>query len=132
MRMFLPALFVGFSVLTLVSTDALLAADVKATRREVIVPDDAKPFVVKKDQTVRLTGEGIGGGKMTAKVSGPATIVSESLISHVRNGGILIGADYRDYEIRPTGKGAVKVTITSIPPQPDAEPKVTVYQFKVK
>jgi len=118
--------------LVLATSDASLAADAKPAKRDVVVPNDTTPFSVQRNQAVRITGEGIGGGKITAKVSGPATILTENVVSHVQDGHLLIGADYRDFEIRPTGKGRVTVTITVTPPQPDSEPTVTIYQFRVK
>jgi hypothetical protein len=123
--LFVPAL-------SLVAADAPLSAEAKAVKRDVVVPGDTSPFSVQKDQVVRITGEGIAGAKITAKVFGPATILAENSIRPVRGGHPVIGPGNREFEIRPTGKGKVKVTITSTPPQPDAKPTVTDYQFTVK
>jgi hypothetical protein len=34
--------------------------------------------------------------------------------------------------VKPSGKGEVRVKVSVTPPQPDAKPKETVYQFEVK
>jgi hypothetical protein len=99
----------------------------------VVVPLDTKPFGVEESSIVRLTGRGIAGSKVTAKVvSGPAKIAATNDVSERKNGKPLIGNTIREFDIKPTGKGKVKVEITVKPPQPGASPKVTVYEFEVK
>ncbi len=38
----------------------------------------------------------------------------------------------KEFELQPTGSGNVKATITVTPPQPGAQPKTSIYEFKVK
>ena len=131
MRTFLSALFVVISTLALSAADATLAADANKKERDVVVPVDTVPFSVQASQIVRLTGEGIAGAAITAQITGPATILAENKIASVKNGKPVIGPGNREFEIKPTGKGVVKVKITSAPPT-GAKPTVTSYQFQVK
>lgn len=103
-----------------------------AAERTVIVPTDNKPFTAGKDDVVRLTGKGIAGSKIEAKVAGPAKVAAENAVLELVGGRLLIGAQAREFEITPTGKGKVTVTITVTPPQPDAKPVETKYEFEVK
>lgn len=97
----------------------------------VIVPANDKPFTVAQDDLVRLTGRGIAGSTITAEVKGPATLARTSNIRDVVGGRTPIGGMVREFEIQPTGKGKVTVTITVKFPT-GGEPKVERYQFDVE
>jgi hypothetical protein len=103
-----------------------------AAERTVIVPTDDKPFTVEKDDVVRLTGKGIAGAKIEAKVTGPAKVETTSLVRELAGGRPVIGNQVKEFDLKPTGKGKVTVTITVTPPQPDAKPTETKYEFEVK
>ena len=98
----------------------------------VVIPDDTTPFEVERRWVVRLTGKGIAGAKIVAKVKGPGRIAAENAIRRVRKGKYMVGPGDKEFDIRPTGKGKVTVTITSTPPQRDAKPTVTTYHFDVR
>jgi hypothetical protein len=98
----------------------------------VVVPLDEKPFKVSEANLVRLTGKGIAGSKIEAKVDGPAKVSATLAISERKNGSHPIGTNIKEFVIKPSDKGKVKVTITVTPPQPDAKPKVTEYEFEVE
>ena len=100
--------------------------------RTIVVPRDNTPFTVTKSDTVRLTGKGIAGTSITAKVDGPAKVVYANAILERSGGHPLVGPGNKEFEIKPTGKGKVTVTITSTGPQPDAKPVVTKYEFDVR
>jgi len=104
----------------------------RSAKRTVVIPDDTTPFEVQRRFVVRLTGKGIAGAKIVANVQGPARIAAENAIRRVRNGKYMVGPGDKEFDIRPSGKGKVTVTITSTPPQPDAKPTVTTYQFDVR
>jgi hypothetical protein len=110
----------------------VLASAAQAAERTVVVPRDAAPFTVVQHNVVRLTGEAISGGNVTATVNGPARIESENIVSTVVNGHVLIGALRKEFDIRPTGKGIVKVTLTATSPIPNTQPTKTEYEFTVK
>jgi hypothetical protein len=109
---------------------ALGAEEGNTPERAVIVPQDATPFKVDRAQLVRLVGEGIAGSKIVADVDGPATVVAENLVMAVKGGHIMLGMEKKEFEIRPTGPGTVKVTITTTFLK--AVPSVKVYEFDVK
>jgi hypothetical protein len=117
-------------VLTVVLAGVCSAAF--AEQRTVIVPKDDKPFTVAQSDLVRLTGRGIAGAKIGIDVDGAAKVATTSIIREVKNGGPLIGALVKEFQLQPTGPGNVKATITVTPPQPGAQPKTSVYAFKVK
>jgi hypothetical protein len=100
--------------------------------RTVVVPKDNKPFTVQQSEYVRLTGKGIGGSQIEAKVTGPAKIEATSGLREVTEGETLIGVYKKEFDLKPTGTGKVTVTITIKPPQPDAKDKVTRYVFTVE
>ena len=121
------------AVFFLVPTLALAALGVeegKVAKGTVVVPQDTTPFSVEINETVRLTGQGISGSLIVAHLKGPATIVDENSIITVQGGQPVIGMEYEEYDIKPTGRGKVTVTITSTPPD-GAEPTVTTYEFVV-
>jgi hypothetical protein len=132
-RLFLavPAILLAAAVLAPAGEEGK-QAEPKVAKRTVIIPEDTTPFEVQRNERVRLTGEGIAGSKIVAEVEGPARIAAESAIRVVKGGKTLIGVARVEFEIVPTGKGVVKVKITSTPPQPDSKPTVTHYQFEVK
>jgi hypothetical protein len=116
-------------VLAVVALAACTA--VQAKERVVVIPRDNIPFTVEKGDVVRLTGKGIAGAKIVAEVEGPAKIVAENVITVRREGKSLVGPGNREFEIEATGKGTVKVTITSTPPT-GQKPVVSKYEFEVK
>ena len=96
----------------------------------MVVPQDASPFTVRRQQLVRLTGGGIAGAKIVADVDGPAELVAENSILTVKNGHGLVGEEEVEFVIRPTGEGKVKVNITTSFLK--SEPTVTTFEFEVK
>lgn len=117
----------------LILTLVLVAGGVAlADDRTVIVPTDNKAFTVEKSNIVRLTGKGIAGSKIEAKIDGPAKVESANVIRQLVNGHAIIGSHVKEFELKPTGVGKVMATITVTPPQPNVEPKVTNYEFEVK
>jgi hypothetical protein len=106
-------------------------ASAQAEERVVVIPRDTTPFTVGEDEVVRLTGKGIAGAKIVAAVEGPAKVIAENAITERVKGKPIVGPGNREFEIKPTGKGTVKVAITSTPPTGD-KPTVTRYKFEVK
>lgn len=106
------------------------AEDDDETDSIVIVEGD-KPFEVTQDEVVRLIGKGIAGSKATATIKGPAKIDQQATIRRIVNGQPLIGAGDTEFDIEPTGKGEVTVTISVKLPNSD-KPEVKAYSFTVK
>lgn len=103
----------------------------KPVEGSVVIPRDTTPFKIQQDETVRLTGQGIAGAKIEAKVTGPAKIVSENRVSTRVKGAKPIGSGNVEFVIKPNGKGKVTVEVKSTPPNGD-EAKVTKYEFEVE
>jgi len=120
-------------VAKLVFAAAALAAwaSAQANERVVVIPRDTTPFTVSEDDVVRLTGKGIAGSKIVAAIEGPAKVIAENAITERVKGKHIVGPGNREFEIKPTGKGTVKVTITSTPPTGD-KPTTAKYEFEVK
>jgi hypothetical protein len=116
-------------VFAVVALAACAAA--QAEERVIVIPRDNAPFTVAEDEVVRLTGKGIAGAKIAAAVEGPAKVIAENAITERVKGKPILGPGNREFEIKPTGKGTVKVTITSTPPTGD-KPAVSNYEFEVK
>lgn len=104
----------------------------RAEERTVVVPKGEAPFQVSESEVVRLIGNGISGSKFELKLTGPAKLQTTSLVRQLNNGQPLLGAMVKEFDIAPTGKGKVTATITVTPPQPDAKPKVTRFEFEVQ
>src|SRR6266702_2178589 len=100
-----------------------------ADDRTVVFPRDNRPFKAKESDIVRLLGKGIAGSKMEAKVEGPAKVETTSNVRELVNGRPVIGNEIKEFDVKPSGKGRVKVTITVTPPQPDAPARATKYEF---
>jgi hypothetical protein len=109
---------------------ALGADEGKTAQRVVIVPQDANPFKVEIGQIVRLSGEGVSGSKIVAGIDGPARVVAEDSVLTVKNGHVLIGMKKVEFVIKPTGRGTVKVKITTTFLK--NEPSVKNHEFEVK
>jgi hypothetical protein len=118
--------------LALLAPALAIAGSAPGAERRVIIPRDKKPFTVGQNEIVRLTGKGIAGSRIEAKVQGPAKIEGTSRVSEVVGGRALLGNNITEFEIRPTGTGKVKVQITVTPPQPDEKPIVTDYELAVR
>lgn len=103
-----------------------------ADDQTVIVPKDDNPFTVQKSDLVRLTGKGIAGSKIEAKVDGPAKVEASLDVRELVNGKPIIGNSVKEFDLKPTDTGKVTVTITVTPPQPNAQAKVTKIEFEVK
>jgi hypothetical protein len=106
-------------------------ASAQAEERVVVIPRDTTSFTVGEDDVVRLTGKGIAGAKIVATVEGPAKVIAENVITERVKGKSTLGPGNREFEIKSTDKGTVKVTITSTPPTGD-KPTVPQYEFEVK
>jgi hypothetical protein len=104
----------------------------RGVERSVVVPEDNTPFQVQERDTVRLTGKGIAGAKFQTNIDGPARLVAINEIFPRRNGHPLIGLGNREFEVKPTGKGKVQVTITSTPPIPGGKSTAETYKFDVE
>jgi hypothetical protein len=98
----------------------------------IFIPMDATPFKVHEKDIVRIVLSGIAGSQFDVKVLGPAKLVSTGDVHEIRNGRSPIGGARKEFNIKPDGKGKVKVTATVKPPQPDAKPRITQYEFEVE
>jgi hypothetical protein len=107
-------------------------ADAAEKSATVVVPLDDKPFKVGEKDLVRLTGEGIAGSKIDVQVEGPARVTATTVISRRKNGQPLLGVTIKEFVLTPSGKGKVAAKVTVTPPQPDAKPKVTEYEFEIE
>ncbi len=111
--------------------EAAEAEDEEAEVASIVIAEGSKSFEVSKTDIVRLTGKGIAGSKATATITGPAKIEQQATIRRIVNGQPLIGAGDTEFDIEPTGKGQVTVTISVKFPNSE-NPEVKVYSFTVK
>src|SRR5436853_331317 len=110
---------------------AAKTAESKTYHHTVVVPEDHRPFTVGQKDVIRLTGTVPSGGTIEARHTGKVRLVAENTITRVKNGGIIIGVFVKEFDYRPTGKGKVRVTITTKGPVPGSSPVETVYEFDV-
>jgi len=102
-------------------------------RQNVVVPQDDKAFSVDKASIVRLTGSGIAGSTIEAEiVSGPAKIATVNDLFPRKGGEPVIGKVTKEFDLKSSGTGKVKVKVTVTPPQKGSTPKVTTYEYEVK
>lgn len=110
-----------------------VAATARADERSVIIPlDNTKPFTVEKSDYVRIPASTISGGSIKIAITGPAKLVTESTVNEKAGDSLVIGSLRKEFDLKPSGKGRVKVVITTTLPQPGAKPTVTEYEFEVK
>lgn len=122
----------NFLATSLVLASTLFVAAIQGPERTVVVPEDTTPFTVAEDEIVRLTGKGIAGSTIEAKVEGPAKIIAENAVSVRVKGRMPLGSFTKEFEVKPSGKGAVKVTISVKFPQPNQKPETATYEFTVE
>lgn len=103
----------------------------EAEVESIIVVEGTKPFEVAQSDIVRLTGKGIAGASASALITGPAKLGQQATIRRIVNGQPLIGGGDTEFDIEPTGKGTVTVTISVKFPNTD-KPDVKTYAFTVK
>ena len=102
-------------------------------RYKVVIPKDNKAFEVEVSSYVRLTGKGISGSSIEAEVvSGPAKIVSVNEVFPRKDGKPQLGNVIKEFNIKASATGTVRVKVTVTPPQKDSSPKVTTYEYEVK
>ena len=86
--------------------------DVPTVNPVVIVEGDA-PAKVAVGEVVRVTRSGPSGMvEITAKTEGPVKLVGTNSIRRVVNGGLVIGAMIREFEVKALDKGTAKITVT--------------------
>ena len=100
--------------------------------RTFIVPKDDKSFVIGETDFVRLAGKGIAGSIIVSKIEGPAKIAAINNVRELSNGVPMIGNTIKEFDLKPTGKGKVQVTITVTSPIPNSKPEVRKIEFEIK
>lgn len=134
------------SLCTMLSGYAVAVAEEPAAAPEItiVVIESMEPnqtFSIAADQQVRIPASAIAGSTISAKIEGPAEIVSHNRIVPMKeNTGAngektlapLIGVTEHEYLLKPTGTGSVTVTLTSRSPIPGIEPQEKTYHFKVE
>jgi hypothetical protein len=126
-----------FSLLVVV---ALLAApfngSVMADDKEVIVPYGYKKTEVSEKDTVRISAKAPEGSKIQVIVSGAAKLDTTSVVIQKEGAAPVAGATVKEFEIKPTGKGKVTVTVTTVARQNGGpsvlKSTVETYEFEVK
>jgi hypothetical protein len=119
-------------VKSLVVASALLCGAEDVAERTVVVVKDTKTFTVNKADVIRLVGKGIAGAKIGIKIEGPAKVEATNNVREVVGGRPVIGNLVKEFDLRATDSGKVTAIVTVTPPQPDAQPKVTKYEFEVR
>lgn len=117
---------------TFVLASTIAASGFQGTERSIVIPEDTTPFTVAESDIVRLTGKGIAGSVIEAKVEGPAKVIAESTITTRVKGRMPIGTGFKEFDVKSSGRGDVKVTISVKPPQPGSQAETKTYQFKVE
>ena len=110
----------------------LFAGSVFAADRKIVVPENDKPFKAKQTDIVRIEGTTPSGGTVEAKVDGPAKIENTNTITKKAGDNNVIGALIKEFEIKPSGKGKVTVTITTTGPGRPTDKNTTTYEFNVE
>jgi hypothetical protein len=126
---------VGVSLVAFVSWAAAQekkAADNQPSERSVVVPEGMQGFKVSQQEFVRLTASVPSGGQLKADIKGPARLIRTNSIRRVVDGQNLIGSLESEFEIRPTAKGKVEVTISKKGPVPNSDPETESYSFTVE
>ena len=97
----------------------------------VVVPGDGTTFEVEVGETVRLSGNGIAGSTIEAKVTGPARLIRSRSIRHLIEGQQMIGGSEMEFEIQATGPGDVTVLVKVDYPT-GSPPMQWRYRFRVQ
>jgi hypothetical protein len=70
------------------------------------------PARVNQSDTVRIKGRGIAGAQITAKVNGAGNLDATNDVRTILNGNPLIGAELKEFMVKPTGKGKIAIAVT--------------------
>jgi hypothetical protein len=134
------------SLCTMLSANTVAIAEGPAEAPEItiVVIESMEPdqtFHVSTAEQVRIPAAAIAGSTISAKIDGPAEILSHNRIVPMKeNTGAngektlapLIGMTEHEYLLQPTGPGSVTVTLTSRSPIPGIEPQEKTYHFTVE
>jgi hypothetical protein len=125
MKNIIVALFLSVMTLAFAST-------ARADDPTVVTPLDTGPFKVEKTDIIRLTAKGISGSKIDVKiVDGPAKVDATRNVSERKMGKHPIGVEIKEFDIKASDKGKVKVKITVTPPT-GAKAVETNYEFEIQ
>jgi hypothetical protein len=102
-----------------------------AAERTVIVPRGSKPFSVQQDAIVRFTVSAGAGSQISATLDGPAKIEAESNVVEQFDGRPAQGAIVKEFEVKPSGKGKVKLDVTITPREPGSDSIIKHFAFTV-
>jgi len=93
------------------------------------VIEGSKGAISERDDA-RINAGGIAGTSIEATIDGPAKMKRANIVT-MNDGQILIGSTNVEFNIHPTGKGLVTVTVTSKSPT-EPIPDVKTYKITVK
>ena len=120
--------FLSGAALCAVAAAAALSA--AAERSTVYVLDRADAVTVDEDDLVRIPVSVQAGGDVSAEVDGPAKL-TEYRLGVVRADRRPVGASSFEFYVRPTGPGAVRVTVRKTHPSLSTDPAKT-YRVEVR
>jgi hypothetical protein len=102
-----------------------------AAERTVAIARGSRPFNVTQDVIVRFIVTAVPGSQISTHLEGPATIDSESNIEELIDGRPAQGMVTKEYDLKPNGKGEVKLDVTITPPQPGSDSTIKHFKFTV-
>jgi hypothetical protein len=102
-----------------------------ASEQTIIVPRGTKPFNVKQDAIVRFTVTAATGSHISANLEGPAKIEAENNIVDLLDGRPSLGAITKEFDVKPSGKGKVKLDVTITPREPGSDSTIKHFVFTV-
>lgn len=98
---------------------------------KIVVPADAKPFVVHSTDLVRIPASGVGGSTITFHVEGPTKMVRVNTVIERAAGPVVITGTKMEAETKAVGTGQVEVRVSVKQAHTGQETK-NVYQYEVK
>jgi hypothetical protein len=101
------ALFLG-----IITQAGKAAAPWKIPKRDIVVPQDEAVIHAFIGEIVRLSGSGPGAAvKITAQTKGPVKIVAVNNVRQVGKGGMIVGVETKEFEVKLLKPGRAVVSI---------------------
>jgi hypothetical protein len=106
------------AILVLGLPTAAVPADHKARIKpqHVVIVEGTRPAGVKEKDLVRIVQTAVAGSEIKARIAGPGKIASTAYVRRIANGEPVTSSTVKEYVIKPSGPGTIRVTITVVPP----------------
>ncbi|VTR92612.1 Uncharacterized protein OS=Blastopirellula marina DSM 3645 GN=DSM3645_18061 PE=4 SV=1 [Gemmata massiliana] len=99
------------------------------TAGDIVIPEDKTPFGINLGDVVRIPVKAVAGTQVKARVSSSSQVAVQTITNRVK-GKEAPGTGNHEVEVKPKGKGQIKLYVTISPP--NGKETTDLYEFEVK